>query len=102
MTLSKLITNSHPLSDTIWETTTRRGDSMIEFFGDRLQNAREKKGLNSKQACTLCNVSPSMWSLYESNKRLPSVEALMHISKKLDVSVDYLLGLKNEMKIKGE
>lgn len=71
---------------------------MIEFLGDRIQNAREHKGLNAKQASELCNVSKSMWSLYESNKKTPSVAVLKHIAEKLEVSADYLLGLKNEMK----
>lgn len=75
---------------------------MVIFLGDRIQNAREKKGLTSKQASILCNVSPSTWSLYESNKRMPSAEVLKLIAEKLEVSADYLLGLKNDMTIKGE
>lgn len=71
---------------------------MVYFLGDRIQNAREKKGLNSKQAAELCNVSASAWSLYESNKRTPPSDVLKHIAEKLEVSADYLLGLKNELK----
>ncbi|MCA0925298.1 MULTISPECIES: helix-turn-helix domain-containing protein [Bacillus] len=71
---------------------------MVIFLGDRIQNARELKGLNSKQASKLCNVAPSTWSLYESNKRIPSAEVLKHIAEKLEVSADYLLGLKDDLK----
>jgi transcriptional regulator with XRE-family HTH domain len=70
---------------------------LVAFLGDRIQNARELKGLNSKQASALCNVSPSTWSLYESNKRIPSAEVLRLIAEKLEVSADYLLGLKDEI-----
>ncbi|PAE37512.1 helix-turn-helix domain-containing protein [Bacillus sp. 7884-1] len=75
---------------------------MVEFLGDRIQNAREIKKLSAKEACELCNVTKSMWSLYESNKRTPSVEVLKHIAVQLNVSTDYLLGLTDEMKPKGE
>lgn len=67
------------------------------FLGDRIQNARELKGLNSKQASKLCNVDKSTWSLYESSNRVPSVEVLKLIAEKLEVSADYLLGLKDEI-----
>ncbi|MBM7620194.1 transcriptional regulator with XRE-family HTH domain [Bacillus tianshenii] len=70
----------------------------MDFLGDRIQNAREIKGLNSKQAANLCNVSPSLWSLYESNKRMPPSDVLRHIAEKLEVSADYLLGLKDDLK----
>ncbi|WP_337050738.1 helix-turn-helix domain-containing protein [Priestia megaterium] len=71
---------------------------MVDFLGDRIQNARELKKLNSKQASALCNVTPATWSLYESNKRIPSTQMLKHIAEKLEVSADYLLGLKDELK----
>lgn len=71
---------------------------MVEYLGTRIQNAREKKGLSASQAAKLIGVSKSTWSLYESDKRTPSVETLKVIAEKLDVSMDYLVGLKKEMK----
>ena len=74
------------------------GMEMVEYLGTRIQNAREKKGLSASEAAKLIGVSKSTWSLYESDKRTPSVETLKIIAEKLDVSMDYLVGLKKEMK----
>lgn len=71
---------------------------LIEFLGDRIQNAREHKGLTLTEASRLCNVNKSTWSLYESNERNPSIQNLRIIAEKLEVSSDYLLGLKKQMK----
>jgi len=72
---------------------------LLQFLGDRIQNAREHKGMSSKEAANLCNVTKSTWSLYESNDRKPSIDNLKIISEKLDISADYLLGLKKDMSI---
>ncbi|GAB6424570.1 hypothetical protein bcgnr5394_46110 [Bacillus cereus] len=56
---------------------------MEGFLGTRIQDAREKKNLSSKEAAKLIGVSPSTWSLYENNKRTPSVETLRIIAQKL-------------------
>ncbi|WP_303984892.1 helix-turn-helix domain-containing protein [Niallia circulans] len=69
---------------------------IVEFLGSRIQNAREKKGINAKEAAKLIGVSRSTWSLYESDKRNPSVDTLKLIAENLDVSSDYLLGLKKK------
>ncbi|MGR5962265.1 helix-turn-helix domain-containing protein [Bacillus paranthracis] len=69
---------------------------MEGFLGTRIQNAREMKNLTSKEATQLIGVSASTWSLYENNKRTPSVDTLKLIAQKLEVSMDYLAGLKNE------
>ncbi|UOO43816.1 helix-turn-helix transcriptional regulator (plasmid) [Priestia megaterium] len=69
---------------------------MVEFLGSRIQNSRERKGLNAKEAAELIGVSRSTWSLYESDKRTPSVDTLKLIAENLEVSTDYLLGLKKK------
>lgn len=74
------------------------GMKVVEYLGTRIQNARERKGLSASEAAKLVGVSKSTWSLYESDKRTPSVDTLKIIAEKLDVSMDYLVGLKREMK----
>ena len=69
---------------------------MVEFLGTRIQNAREKMGLNATQAAKLIGVGKSTWSLYESDKRTPSVATLKRIAEELNVSMDYLVDLKKE------
>lgn len=73
---------------------------MNKFLGTRIQNAREHKGLSQKEAAELVNVSKSAWSLYESENRRPDITTLTVIAKKLEVSIDYLVGLTDEMEIK--
>ncbi|GAA3899785.1 hypothetical protein GCM10022628_25510 [Anoxybacillus suryakundensis] len=70
---------------------------MVEYLGTRIQNARERKGLSASEAAKLVGVSKSTWSLYESDKRTPSVDTLKIIAEKLNVSMDYLVGLKREI-----
>lgn len=67
-------------------------------MGERIETARDRKGLNQKQASELCNVSRSTWSLYEDNHRVPSTQVLRIIAEKLGVTSDYLLGLKKNEK----
>lgn len=69
---------------------------MIAFLGTRIQEAKENKGLNSTEAAKLIGVAKSTWSLYESEQRTPSIFTLTRIAQKLDVSLDYLVGLKND------
>ncbi|CUA79422.1 helix-turn-helix domain-containing protein [Anoxybacillus suryakundensis] len=70
---------------------------VVEYLGTRIQNARERKGLSASEAAKLVGVSKSTWSLYESDKRTPSVDTLKIIAEKLNVSMDYLVGLKREI-----
>ncbi len=75
----------------------RGGMKVVEYLGTRIQNARERKGLSASEAAKLVGVSKSTWSLYESDKRTPSVDTLKIIAEKLNVSMDYLVGLKREI-----
>lgn len=71
---------------------------MEGFLGTRIQDTRQKKNLKSKDTAKLIGVSPSTWSLYENNKRIPPVETLKILAQKLEVSMDHLAGLKSKLK----
>ena len=58
-----------------------------------LREIRIKRGLSQKELAELIHVSRSNYSYYENGQRWPNEETLIAISKALDVSVDYLLGL---------
>lgn len=59
-------------------------------LGNNIKIARKRKLLTSKEAASLIGVSSSTWSLYESNKRIPSFHTMIVISRKLEVSLDEL------------
>lgn len=79
-------------------TTNRGGAKMIPFLGNRIQNAREARGwLVPSKLAEKVGVTKSTWSLYESENRTPSLETFKVIAETLNVSADYLLGLKEKM-----
>jgi transcriptional regulator with XRE-family HTH domain len=65
-------------------------------FGRILKKMREDKGLSQNQLAKLADLTSSAISQFESNLRKPSFEALISLSKVLDISCDYLLGIKND------
>lgn len=69
---------------------------MSDNVGLNLQNARMNKNLTSSQAAELVGVAKSTWSLYERNKRVPSLQTLVRISKVLNVSIDEIAGIKGK------
>lgn len=79
------------------KTTNLRGVKMIPFLGNRIQNAREARKLKPSEAADQIGVTRSTYSLYESENRTPSLDTFTRIAEVLNVSADYLLGLKEEM-----
>jgi transcriptional regulator with XRE-family HTH domain len=71
---------------------------MIPFLGNRIQNAREIRGFRAIDIAKEVGVGKSVWSLYESENRIPSLATLIRIAEALNVSTDYLLGLTDEFK----
>lgn len=65
-------------------------------FGRLLKKIREDKGLSQNQLAKLAGLTSSAISQFESNLRKPSFEAIISLSKVLEVSADYLLGIKND------
>ncbi len=64
------------------------------IFGIRLKECREKLGLSQSEVATLINIANSSYSAYETGKQNPKINVLSRICKELDVSSDWLLGLK--------
>lgn len=67
-------------------------------FSRILKEIREAKGLSQTELANLVCISESAICQYERGGRYPSAEILVKISKSLNVSCDYLLGLKSEDK----
>ena len=69
------------------------------MIGEKLKELREKIGLNKKEFAQYLGLKYTTYNNYETESREPSSDFLILISEKFDVSIDYLLGLKDEKEI---
>ncbi len=68
---------------------------MKEIFKQRLKAEIKQSGLTKKALAESIGVSPEIITQYCNTDKMPKVETLYKICKTLDVSADYLLGLKD-------
>lgn len=61
-------------------------------FPIRLKEIRDKLGLTQKSFSELLNIPQGTISSYESGKYSPSIDVLLEISNRLEVSMDWLAG----------
>ena len=64
-------------------------------FSDRLKVAMEIRGYSTSKLSRKIHTAPSTITMYRCGKRLPSWDILCLISMELDVSTDFLLGLRD-------
>lgn len=69
----------------------------METFGERLGIARRELGLTQGDVAERVGITPRAYRFWEAGSREPSLEKLAMLSKILGVSVDWLLGIKDEM-----
>lgn len=75
---------------------------------EKLRECRERKGLSQKQVALEIGVKPPTVSQWESGIKIPSRENIVKLANLFDVTVDYLLGIsedvitKNQPPAKGE
>lgn len=65
------------------------------FSGDRLKSLRETRGISQKELAEGLNVSDVMVSMYEQDKKKPSLDTIAKMADYFNVTVDYLLGLED-------
>jgi len=65
------------------------------FLGKRLKELRLENKLTQKQVAKKLNINSVTYLHYEKDQREPPLSLLADIAIFYDVSVDYLLGLKN-------
>ena len=68
---------------------------MRNQFALRLRETRAQMELSQSQLATMLGVSQNTVSNWERGNRSPDFDMLMKIAETLDVSTDYLLGLKD-------
>ncbi len=64
-------------------------------IGKRIKEIRIEHGLSQQKLGELLSVSQDTISLWEKGKSVPTAEFLIALAKKFDVSVDYILCLKD-------
>ena len=72
------------------------------IVGSRLKEARKSKGLSQEALGKLLGLSKAAISLYESEKRNPTLESIVELMYILGVSADYLLGTDVIIEVKEE
>lgn len=65
-------------------------------FSNNLKYIRKTKNLTQKDLANMLGLAESTIGMYERNERQPSLDVLKDICIKLNVSSDYLIGIKND------
>ena len=63
------------------------------MFSERLKASRKEARLTQVELAKILKVSTGTIGMWETGKREPKFEAMVQLSKTLNKSVDYLLGL---------
>lgn len=63
-------------------------------IGEKLTKLREEKGYMQRDVAEKLEIAPNTLSGYERNLRNPDSETLVKLANFYNVSVDYLLGMK--------
>ena len=64
--------------------------------GDRIREMREDQGMSQTELAQRCGLGEKGIWRYENGQGDPSADVLARISRELDISADYLLGLSDK------
>lgn len=67
-----------------------------EYFAHTLKALRKKQKIAQNELAKILYVNRSLICNYEKGKRLPSVDMLIKLSEFFEVSIDFLLGVKDK------
>lgn len=81
---------------TLESTLTELEGNTKKIFAARLREARKAKGLTQAQIAAKIGIRPSSYAQYENMKHEPSLQTLAWLSKILERSIDWLLGLVHD------
>jgi len=74
---------------------------MNRSFGEILRETRERKGLSQSQLAQKAGFQPSAISHFEAGRREPSFDNLKRLGDALAVTIDYLIGRKEQPDMAG-
>lgn len=66
-------------------------------FHDNFRKLRADKGVTQKDIAVLLNVTDRAIQFYEKGEREPTIDKLIILARYFGVSVDYLIGNKEEL-----
>lgn len=68
---------------------------MYEIIKQRLIEEIRNSGLSTIEISKRVGVSPEMITQYTTTKKLPKLDTFAKLCKELDLSADYILGIKD-------
>lgn len=68
---------------------------MGEMIKERLREELKASGLTTVEIARRVGISPEMVTQYMTTKKLPKLDTFARLCRELDLSADYILGLKN-------
>ena len=68
-------------------------------IGERLRRLREEHSLTQKELASKLNISQQGYAAYERDTSVPSLTMLLDLSKHYNVSIDYILGNTEDLKL---
>ena len=71
----------------------------VEVFADRIVKAMEARDTTNEQLAFDADCCKDSISNYRTGKSAPTFDQLVNLADCLDVSIDYLLGRKEDMQI---
>lgn len=70
-----------------------------EVFRERLKILRKEKGYTQEKMAQLLNMGQSSYAKWENGRTEPTLKSIIELSKILDISTDYLLGVRDSREI---
>lgn len=67
-----------------------------DLFPQRLRKARQDANKTQKDMSIALNIARESYNAYETGKAKPTFDNLMKIQMELNISLDYLVGLKED------
>ena len=68
------------------------------LFHERLKELRLMIGCTQKEMATLLEISTRSYQRYEQGIVEPNIAALLTLAERFNISLDYMLGLTDEMR----
>ena len=68
----------------------------FEILTKRLKQIRTEKGMTQKDFAQEMGITPVTLSAYENNLKKPSLDLILKVAKKYEISLDWLCGLSNK------
>ena len=65
-------------------------------FGERMKELRTERGLKQREMAEICGLKVRSYQQYEYAENYPTVPGLVFLADYFGVSLDYLMGRKDE------